>query len=124
MQEMPDSLRQRRIEAQDYRESTSRLQTGFLAQEVEQVCKKLNFDFSGLHVPESPLDNYSLAYGSFVPLLVKAVQEQQSIIDNQAGRMTALETKEAQMQAQLEAQPAQLRQIQVMLMRARLGSGN
>jgi hypothetical protein len=43
------------------------VQTGFLAQEVEQVCKKLGYEFSGLHVPESEVDNYGLAYGSFVP---------------------------------------------------------
>src|SRR5687768_10371582 len=55
--------------------SSKKLHTGFLAQEVEQACKDLNYSFSGLRVPENETDNYSLAYGSFVPLLVKAVQE-------------------------------------------------
>jgi hypothetical protein len=42
---------------------------------VEAICRDLQFEFSGLHVPEHESDNYSLAYGAFVPLLVKAIQE-------------------------------------------------
>ena len=113
MQFMPDSIRQRRMAGQDYTESTARVQTGFLAQEVEQVCKELNFDFSGLHVPESETDNYGLAYGSFVPLLVKAVQEQQKIIENGNRRFTEvklrmenLEAENAALKGQLEAEKA------------------
>lgn len=80
---MPDSIRQRRMAVQDYRESSARVQTGFLAQEVERACQELNFEFSGLHVPESAVDNYGLAYASFVPLLVKRMQEQQVLIEAQ-----------------------------------------
>lgn len=75
MQNMPDIIRLHRLEGQDYRESSAIVQTGFLAQEVEQACKDLRFEFSGLHVPTSAVDNYGLAYGSFVPLLVKGMQE-------------------------------------------------
>lgn len=82
MQLMPDSVRQKRMAGVDYSKSSERIMTGFLAQEVEQVCHELNFSFSGLHVPENDADNYGLAYGSFVPLLVKAVQEQQAQIDD------------------------------------------
>ena len=78
---LPDSIRQQRLADTDYSQSTALVQTGFLAQEVEQACKDLNFTFSGLHVPTSEVDNYGLAYGSFVPLLVKAVQEQQVQIE-------------------------------------------
>ncbi len=93
MQNMPDSVQQRRMAGQDYQEGTALVQTGFLAQEVEQVCKDLNFKFSGLHMPESEVDNYGLAYGSFVPLLVKSIQEQQAIIEQQNEEIGTLKSQ-------------------------------
>ena len=117
MQNMPDSIHQRRLEGQDYRESSARVHTGFLAQEVEKACKDLNFDFSGLHVPESAVDNYGLAYGSFVPLLVKGMQEQQVLIEAQQTTINALKT-------QLDAQAALLQQITTALQTARISLGN
>ena len=111
MQYMPDSTQRRRIEMQDYTASTAKIQTGFLAQEVEQVCKDLNFTFSGLHIPESDVDNYSLAYGSFVPLLVKAVQEQQAEIEQLKRENTALKLQTDK----IGTMEAELRQIKAML---------
>ncbi len=97
MQNMPDSIQQSRLlsglAGQDYSKSSATVQTGFLAQEVEQVCKDLNFTFSGLHVPESEVDNYGLAYGSFVPLLVKGMQEQQTIIEAQKEEIDLLKSQ-------------------------------
>ena len=58
------------------------LHTGFLAQDIEKACKELNFKFDGLHTPLSDKDHYSLAYSQFIMPLVKAVQEQQVIIEN------------------------------------------
>ncbi len=81
MQYMPDSFKQKRLEGNDYTKSNNQLMTGFLAQEVEQACKDLDYTFRGLHVPESDVDNYGLAYGSFVPLIVKGMQEQQEQIE-------------------------------------------
>ena len=49
--------------------------TGFVAQEVEQAAKKLNYDFSGVDAPQNSNDFYGLRYGDFVVPLVKAVQE-------------------------------------------------
>lgn len=89
--DLPDSLQQRRVSVTDYSKSSARIQTGFLAQEVEQVCKELGYEFGGLHVPQSHTDNYGLAYASFVPLLVKAVQEQQVEIVQQKKQNKALE---------------------------------
>ncbi len=109
MQNMPDSIRQRRLEGQDYRESTALMQTGFLAQEVEKACQELNFTFSGLHVPTSAVDNYGIAYGSFVPLLVKGMQEQQAVIETlkvenatQKAENAAQKAENATMKAQLD----------------------
>jgi hypothetical protein len=80
MHNLPDSIRQRRLADLDQSRGEEKVQTGFLAQEVEEACHEINYTFSGLHVPENDTDNYGLAYGSFVPLLVKAVQEQQDEI--------------------------------------------
>jgi hypothetical protein len=49
--------------------------TGFVAQEVEQAAKKLNYDFSGVDKPQNNNDFYGLRYSDFVVPLVKAVQE-------------------------------------------------
>jgi len=57
--------------------------SGFLAQEVEVAAKQSNYNFSGLHTPKGGFDLYSLSYAEFVVPLVKAVQEQQVIIDAQ-----------------------------------------
>jgi hypothetical protein len=111
LQNMPDSIRQRRIEKQVQSKSNTRVQTGFLAQEVEQACKDLDFEFSGLHIPAGATDNYGLSYGSFVPLLVKGMQEQQGLID-------ALQAENVALKARLDTQSALLRQITAALQTA------
>ncbi|MEO6718798.1 MAG: tail fiber domain-containing protein, partial [Ferruginibacter sp.] len=56
-------------------------QTGFLAQDVEQAAKSSGYDFSGYSAPKGQSGIYSISYEQFVVPLVKAVQEQQAIID-------------------------------------------
>jgi len=51
------------------------LYTGFVAQEVEQAARKINYEFSGVDVPKNENDFYGLRYADFVVPLVKAVQE-------------------------------------------------
>lgn len=48
---------------------------GFIAQEVEEAAKKLNFEFSGIDKPQNKDGLYGLRYDEFVVPLVKAVQE-------------------------------------------------
>lgn len=57
------------------------IQTGFVAQEVEKAAKEINYNFSGVIVPKHEKDLYSLRYNEFVVPLVKAVQEQQQMIE-------------------------------------------
>ncbi|MEO8111358.1 MAG: tail fiber domain-containing protein, partial [Ginsengibacter sp.] len=59
------------------------LHTGFLAQDVEKVAIQLGYNFDGVHAPVNKKDHYSLAYSQFIMPLVKAVQEQQLIIEDQ-----------------------------------------
>ena len=67
----------------DFSASTAIRQSGFIAQEVEKAAQEVGYGFSGVHKPENANDNYSLAYSQFVVPLVKAVQEQQQIIEQQ-----------------------------------------
>ena len=55
--------------------------TGFLAQEVEKAAKDAGYDFSGYAAPKNQYGLYSISYEQFVVPLVKAMQEQQALID-------------------------------------------
>ena len=67
--------------------------TGFIAQEVEKVANEIGFDFSGIESPKNDNDFYGLRYAEFVVPLVKAVQEQQKIIEGLTKRIEELEKK-------------------------------
>jgi len=56
-------------------EKESMIQSGFIAQEVEQAAASLGYDFSGVDKPKNEDDLYGLRYAEFVVPLVKAVQE-------------------------------------------------
>ena len=58
----------------------SKRQTGFVAQDVEELANKLGYDFSGVVKPENEESVYSLRYAEFVVPIVKAMQEQQELI--------------------------------------------
>jgi len=56
-------------------EKSKKIQTGFIAQEVEKAAKKSKYNFSGVVSPASPNGTYGLNYAEFTVPLVKAVQE-------------------------------------------------
>ena len=64
--------------------------SGFVAQDVEKAAKEIGYDFSGVDAPKNNNDVYSLRYSDFVVPLVKAVQEQQGIIEKQQKQIDAL----------------------------------
>lgn len=71
--------------------------SGFLAQEVEQASKEIGYEFSGIDkMPFKGDYIYGLRYDAFVVPLVKAVQEQQSIIET-------LQKENAEKQSQINA---------------------
>ena len=80
--------------------------TGFIAQEVEAAAQACGFDFDGVHHPANEQDPYSLAYGQFVVPLVKAVQEQQEIIERQEEKLKEQKDK-------LHQQTKELQQLQI-----------
>ncbi|HET9824804.1 MAG TPA: tail fiber domain-containing protein, partial [Chitinophagaceae bacterium] len=74
--------------------------SGFVAQDVEKAAKEAGYDFSGVDKPKNENDFYGLRYSDFVVPLVKAIQEQQHMIDelrkqnaDLQKRMSALEHK-------------------------------
>jgi predicted RNase H-like nuclease (RuvC/YqgF family) len=75
----PDSLRLKDAEQLKAQE----LQIGFIAQDVEKAADEIGFDFHAVDKPKNENDFYGLRYSEFVPVLVKAIQEQQKIIQQQ-----------------------------------------
>ena len=69
--------------------------SGFLAQEVEEAAKASNYNFHGITKPSQADGLYSLSYGDFVVPLVKAVQEQQLLIEKLQKKIEELEKKVA-----------------------------
>lgn len=66
----------------DYSASDNIVQSGFIAQEVEKVAKSCGFNSTIISIPaDSNVSSYGLNYSEIVVPLVKAVQEQQKMID-------------------------------------------
>jgi len=57
--------------------------SGFLAQEVESAAKASGYNFSGVDKPKNDKDTYGLRYAEFVVPIIKAIQEQQAMIETQ-----------------------------------------
>lgn len=81
-------------------ENAATVFSGFVAQEVEQSAKSVGYDFSAVDKPKNENGMYGLRYAEFVVPLVKAMQEQQQMINelkNQnadlQNRVLALEKK-------------------------------
>ena len=76
--------------------------TGFVAQEVEAAANATGFQFSGVDKPRNEHGVYGLRYAEFVVPLVKAVQEQQAIIDDLKKKNETLERRMERLERMLE----------------------
>ncbi|WP_299766466.1 tail fiber domain-containing protein [uncultured Dokdonia sp.] len=89
--------------AQTIRENPTKIETGFIAQEIEEAMIASDYDFSGLVKPEDlSKDNYKVSYVTFVVPLVKAVQEQQEVINSQNDKIDALEARLKKLESLIE----------------------
>jgi len=80
-----------------------KVEAGFIAQQVEEVCLSLGLDYANLvHAPENDHDNYSLSYTALVVPLVQAVQEQQVMIDDKDREIQDLQNRLARIEAILD----------------------
>jgi hypothetical protein len=74
---------EKRAEGEVVKENISDVQMGFVAQDVERVCKEMDVPmFNFVTLPSSDKGTYSMAYSTLVVPLVKAVQEQQAMIED------------------------------------------
>lgn len=87
------------IKAQD--QAAKENHTGFIAQEVEEAAKKLNYDFSGVDKPKNENDLYGLRYAEFVVPLVKAVQELSVLNEEKDTKINALQRQIDELKAMI-----------------------
>ncbi len=94
IQNMPDSLQKKYLRSKNINDASGAIiHTGFVAQEVEKITKALGYSFDGVNVPSNNSDNYSITYSQFIMPLVKAVQEQQKMIENLQKEIQQLKPK-------------------------------
>jgi trimeric autotransporter adhesin len=87
---MDAETKEKHLKGVDFSASTKIIHTGFIAQEVEKAAKECGYNFDGVHAPNDENDNYSVAYSQFVMPLIKAVQEQQDMIEKQQKQIDEL----------------------------------
>jgi hypothetical protein len=69
------------IKIKRLKEVSAMTQTGFIAQEVEEIAYRIGYDFNGIIRPTNDKDNYGICYNLFVVPLVRGIQEQQAQIE-------------------------------------------
>lgn len=88
-------------ETQAIQEKEKIVYTGFIAQDVQTVAKKMNYDFSGIDAAKSDKDLYKLRYSDFVVPLVKALQELSNANDSLKTLVDTLQSQMTSVQQQL-----------------------
>jgi hypothetical protein len=91
--EQPLSQELADIEKKAREAQEKRIQTGFIAQDVEETAKSIGYDFSGVDVDETGF--YGLRYAEFVVPLVKAVQELSEQNERLQALVESLQVKDA-----------------------------
>jgi trimeric autotransporter adhesin len=75
----PGDARKRLQDNTDYERALAQKgqqrEVGFIAQDIDQLCKTKKYSFNGVYTPQNENDNYALDYSRFVVPLTKAVQE-------------------------------------------------
>jgi hypothetical protein len=92
-----------------------KLHLGFIAQEVDQIIPEIvsksslsDEDFEKqAKKGELPTDTYGMEYSSLIPVLVKAIQEQQAIIDQKTSAISSLEQRLTVLESRLETEQNQ-----------------
>jgi len=89
-QNMSDEDKKLHKDGMDFTGSTSVIHSGFIAQEVEQAGKATGFVSDIVHTPANANETYAVNYAEIVVPLVKAVQEQQAMIEQQQQQINDL----------------------------------
>lgn len=85
--------------------------SGFIAQEVEKAAEKVGYAFSGVDKPQNEQSLYGLRYAEFVVPLVKAVQEQQEIVETQQRSIKDLQNEVTELKSLVEQLLAKKQEI-------------
>src|SRR5699024_8638667 len=72
-----------------------RLHQGFIAQDVQKITEDMGIDFAGLqhHEKDGGEDVYSIGYEEMIAPIVKAIQEQNKMIEKQQNQINYLTAK-------------------------------
>src|ERR1700756_894329 len=91
IQNLSDDDKASHKQGMDFAPSMAIIHSGFLAQEVEQAATQTGYNNSIVSHPQSSNQTYAVNYAEIVVPLVKAVQEQQAMINdlkNQVAQLT------------------------------------
>lgn len=94
----------------------SKLHLGFIAQDVDKIIPEIvsksslsDLEFEKLQQKgELPTDTYGMEYTGLIPVLVKAMQEQQRIIESKSQQISQLEARLTAIEASLNPKPSQI----------------
>jgi hypothetical protein len=89
--------------------------TGFIAQEVEQAAKSLNYEFSGVVAPENKNELYSLRYSEFVVPVVKGLQEIDIKVEDVFSTVEKLKAENEKLKSENESMQKDLAEIKSQL---------
>jgi hypothetical protein len=105
----PDSLRLPESEAL----KAAELQSGFIAQEVEAAATAVGYDFHGVDKPKNETSHYGLRYAEFVVPMVKAMQEQQEMMELMKGSMETKDVRLDKQQEMIEGQNQMIEELKI-----------
>jgi hypothetical protein len=93
--EKEDGTKELKKIPKDGSKKRSRFHQGFIAQEVKTIIDNTGIDFAGYqdHSIKGGCDFLSLGYTEFIAPMVKAIQEQQKIIETLQGKINTLKSK-------------------------------
>jgi hypothetical protein len=107
----PDSL----LKNLDHSQIKQQRFIGFLAQDVEQAAKESGFAFPGIDVPSNDKEVYSLRYVDFIMPMVKAIQEQQGIIEELKIENEKLKNANSEQQKEIEKLKTDLQDLKELI---------
>lgn len=90
----------RPVEYKRKNDSSQLKELGFIAQDVDQVFHELDLKDMGM-LRKNENGYFELRYNDFIPIMVKALQEQQEIIENQEEKLEILEARISRLEALL-----------------------
>lgn len=106
------------------KEKSKKVQTGFIAQEVEAVAKKNRYNFSGVVPPATPNGTYGLNYAEFTVPLVKAVQEFHQDYENLKEDFQEVVAQNGALQTEVEELRSMIKDIQAQLKGEQIPGGS